>query len=64
MIVVTEIIKDHYKNTKGQRFDIKITEMHYIDNDGEEFLRIAWYEGASMLDKQMKLDKGLDVFTK
>ena len=62
MIVVTEIIK--YNGTLGHTFDIKITEMRMFKDEMEVIPDIAWEESKSMLEKKMKLDKGVDIFSK
>lgn len=38
--------------------------MLYFGNDETTDPRVVWYEGDSILEKEMRLDKGLDVFTK
>ena len=62
MIIVTEIIRDN--STRGSTYDIKITKMHRLDEEMATIPSVAWLESSSILEKKMRLDKGLDTFTK
>ena len=38
--------------------------MHRLDEEMATIPSVAWLESSSILEKKMRLDKGLDTFTK